>query len=99
MSHQSIDNLAENPLRRTWRGNKEGMHCIRYLSAHLTYLSDDVGTIELESVPKFESPYEEREWIKAHMAAAFRYWGKMGFAEGVSGHITVRDPVLPDHYW
>ncbi|KAI4526301.1 arad-like aldolase/epimerase [Schizophyllum commune Tattone D] len=78
--HQSLNGLDENPLRRAWRGNKE-------------------GTIELASVPKFESPYDEREWIKAHMAAAFRYWGKLGFGEGVSGHITVRDPVLPDHYW
>jgi ribulose-5-phosphate 4-epimerase/fuculose-1-phosphate aldolase len=33
------------------------------------------------------------------MAAAFRYWGKLGFGEGTAGHITVRDPVLPDHYW
>ncbi|KAF9075910.1 class II aldolase/adducin N-terminal [Rhodocollybia butyracea] len=57
------------------------------------------GTIEHESVPVFKSPYEEREWIKAHMAAALRYWGKMGYGEGTAGHITVRDPVLPDHYW
>ncbi|KAG7448614.1 arad-like aldolase/epimerase [Guyanagaster necrorhizus] len=78
--HQSLDGLEENPLRRTWRGNKQ-------------------GTIELGTVPTFDNPYEEREWIKEHMAAAFRYWGKIGFAEGVSGHITVRDPVLPDHYW
>ncbi|KAF9022736.1 arad-like aldolase/epimerase [Hymenopellis radicata] len=48
-----MSTFHQKPLRRTWRGNKE-------------------GTIELES---------------------------MGFAEGVSGHITVRDPVLPDHYW
>ncbi|KAF5374972.1 hypothetical protein D9758_000234 [Tetrapyrgos nigripes] len=78
--HQTLNGLAENPLRRTWRGNKQ-------------------GTIELATVPKFDSPYEEREWIKEHMAAAFRYWGKLGYGEGVSGHITVRDPVLPDHYW
>ncbi|KAK0203781.1 arad-like aldolase/epimerase [Desarmillaria ectypa] len=78
--HQSLDGLADNPLRRTWRGNKQ-------------------GTIELGTVPTFDNPYEEREWIKEHMAAAFRYWGKMGFVEGVAGHITVRDPVLPDHYW
>ncbi|KAK0435194.1 arad-like aldolase/epimerase [Armillaria borealis] len=78
--HQSLEGLADNPLRRTWRGNKQ-------------------GTIELGAVPTFDNPYEEREWIKEHMAAAFRYWGKMGYAEGISGHITVRDPVLPDHYW
>ncbi|KAE9390640.1 arad-like aldolase/epimerase [Gymnopus androsaceus JB14] len=78
--HQSLEGLDENPLRRTWRGNKQ-------------------GTIELSTVPQFDNPYEEREWVKGHMAAAFRYWGKCGFGEGVSGHITVRDPVLPDHYW
>ncbi|KAF9468344.1 class II aldolase/adducin N-terminal [Collybia nuda] len=57
------------------------------------------GTIRLEGIPKFADPMDEREWIKAHMAAAFRFWGKMGFGEGVSGHITVRDPILEDHYW
>ncbi|KAH7879727.1 arad-like aldolase/epimerase [Lentinula edodes] len=56
-------------------------------------------TIQLKAVPSFNSPYEEREWIKAHMAAALRYWGKLGFGEGIAGHITVRDPVFPDHYW
>lgn len=31
------------------------------------------------------------------MAGALQYWGKSGYTEGVAGHITVRDPVLPDH--
>lgn len=79
-SHQSLDGLADNPLRRTWRGDKE-------------------GKIQLEPVPTFHDKYAEREWVKAHLAAAFRYWGKLGFGEGVSGHITVRDPVMPDHFW
>jgi ribulose-5-phosphate 4-epimerase/fuculose-1-phosphate aldolase len=78
--HPSADGLAENPLRRTWRGDKE-------------------GKIELAVIPKFQDKYAEREWVKAHLAAAFRYWGKLGFGEGVSGHITVKDPVMPDHYW
>ncbi|KIJ51035.1 hypothetical protein M422DRAFT_158820, partial [Sphaerobolus stellatus SS14] len=43
--------------------------------------------------------YAERQWIKEHMAAAFRFWGKKGFGEGIAGHITVRDPVKPGHYW
>ncbi|KAL0576010.1 hypothetical protein V5O48_005977 [Marasmius crinis-equi] len=60
---------------------------------------DKEGTIQLEGMPVFDDPYQEREWVKEHMAAAFRYWGKLGFGEGASGHITVRDPVLPDHYW
>ena len=37
--------------------------------------------------------------VQGHMAATFSYWGKLGFGEGATGHITVRDLVLPDHYW
>ncbi|KAF9267082.1 arad-like aldolase/epimerase [Marasmius fiardii PR-910] len=60
---------------------------------------DRAGNVKLDGLPTFDDPYKQREWIKEHMAAAFRYWGKLGFGEGASGHITVRDPVLPDHYW
>ncbi|KAG7085608.1 hypothetical protein E1B28_003158 [Marasmius oreades] len=62
---------------------------------------DRDGKINFKSscIPKFEDKYQERDWIKAHLAAAFRYWGKLGFGEGLAGHITVRDPVLTDHYW
>ncbi|KAJ8091705.1 hypothetical protein AAF712_005947 [Marasmius tenuissimus] len=60
---------------------------------------DKEGKVKLLGMPEFADPYKEREWVKEHMAAAFRYWGKLGFGEGASGHITVRDPILPDHYW
>ncbi len=26
-------------------------------------------------------------------------FGRFGFSEGVAGHITVRDPEFPDHFW
>ncbi|GAA6041684.1 hypothetical protein JCM8097_003083 [Rhodosporidiobolus ruineniae] len=78
---QSTEGLDENPLSRTWRGNKE-------------------GTLRLNTIPDFKGDlYAKRQWVKEHLAAAFQYWGKLGYAEGVSGHITVRDPVKPDHYW
>ncbi|KAF5355480.1 hypothetical protein D9758_006334 [Tetrapyrgos nigripes] len=64
-----------------------------------TWRGDKAGKVVTTGIPKFESKYAEREWIKEHMAAVFRYWGKLGFGEGTAGHITVRDPVLPDHYW
>lgn len=60
---------------------------------------DRQGSIKMPGVPTFEDTYEERRWVKQHMAGCFRYWGKMGFGEGTAGHITVRDPVLTDHYW
>jgi len=49
--------------------------------------------------PKFKDAYEEREFLKGRLAAAFRIFGKLGFEEGVAGHITVRDPVNPNHFW
>jgi hypothetical protein len=49
--------------------------------------------------PVFEDKYEEREYLKGKLAAAFRIFGENGFDEGVAGHITLRDPVQPDCFW
>lgn len=51
------------------------------------------------SPPKFTDKYEERAYLKRRLALAFRIFGKEGFDEGVAGHITLRDPVKPDHFW
>ncbi|KAK0129334.1 hypothetical protein ONS95_001263 [Cadophora gregata] len=48
---------------------------------------------------KFEDKYEERNYQKGRLALAFRIFAKFGFDEGVAGHITLRDPVFPDHFW
>ncbi|GAA6041704.1 hypothetical protein JCM8097_003091 [Rhodosporidiobolus ruineniae] len=80
-SKQNVAGLAENPLDRVWRGNKE-------------------GTVKLAGIPDFGGDlYAKRQYVKEHLAAAFQYWGKLGYGEGAAGHITVRDPVKPDHYW
>lgn len=49
--------------------------------------------------PAFTDKYEEREYLKGRLAAAFRIFGKYGFDEGVAGHITLRDPVDPTTFW
>ena len=49
--------------------------------------------------PSFDDKYEEREYLKGRLAAAFRIFGKYGFDEGVAGHITLRDPVDPKTFW
>ncbi|TIA82762.1 hypothetical protein E3P98_01151 [Wallemia ichthyophaga] len=61
--------------------------------------ADRDGKIKLQGIPVFTDKMEEREWIKEHMAAVFRFWGKMGYGEGLAGHITVVDPVEPSCYW
>ncbi|HLI24404.1 MAG TPA: class II aldolase/adducin family protein [Acidimicrobiales bacterium] len=50
--------------------------------------------------PFVERPVdEERRHRKQRLAVAFRIFGRLGFEEGVAGHITARDPERPDHFW
>ena len=49
--------------------------------------------------PRFETVAEERRYRLCHLAGALRVFGRSGFGEGVAGHITVRDPEYPDHFW
>jgi ribulose-5-phosphate 4-epimerase/fuculose-1-phosphate aldolase len=41
----------------------------------------------------------ERLHRKQRLAAAFRIFARLGYDEGVAGHITARDPELLDHFW
>ncbi|KAG2095136.1 class II aldolase/adducin domain-containing protein [Suillus discolor] len=57
--------------------------------------------------PTFSDPLEHRAFLKFRLAQAYRIFGKYGYDEGVSGHITVRgvhfkiiqpeDLLLVDH--
>jgi len=55
--------------------------------------------LRIRAYPKFDSLEEERLYRKQHLAAAFRVFADRGFDEGVAGHISVRDPILRDHFW
>jgi ribulose-5-phosphate 4-epimerase/fuculose-1-phosphate aldolase len=51
-------------------------------------------------MPEFDRPLEEeRRHRKQRLAAAFRIFGRLGFDEGVAGHITARDPEHEDRFW
>jgi len=49
--------------------------------------------------PRFDNIEAERTHRKQRLTAGFRLFGKFGFDEGAAGHITVRDPEYPDHFW
>jgi ribulose-5-phosphate 4-epimerase/fuculose-1-phosphate aldolase len=53
----------------------------------------------LPQPPVFERVEDERLHRKQRLAAAFRLFAHYGFDEGIAGHITVRDPEFPDHFW
>lgn len=50
-------------------------------------------------LPRFNSVEEERQHRKERLAASCRIFGKLGFSEGVAGHITVRDPEDTESFW
>lgn len=58
----------------------------------------DGRELKLRVQPKFENPADERLYRKQHLAAAFRVFADRGFDEGIAGHISVRDPILTDHF-
>jgi hypothetical protein len=60
----------------------------------LAFIQDE-GT----SPPVFTDKYEERKYLKHRLALAFRIFATAGFADGVAGHITMRDPVDPTSFW
>ncbi|MCO1660601.1 class II aldolase/adducin family protein [Pseudonocardia humida] len=49
--------------------------------------------------PTFDSVEDERRHRKQRLAGALRIFGRLGYDEGVAGHITVRDPGDPDTFW
>jgi hypothetical protein len=50
-------------------------------------------------IPTFSSHEEHRRHILIHTAAVFRDFSRKGFTEGMSGHISVRDPEFEDYIW
>jgi ribulose-5-phosphate 4-epimerase/fuculose-1-phosphate aldolase len=55
--------------------------------------------VSLAGLPTFANVEDERLHRKQRLAGALRIFGRFGFGEGVAGHITVRDPEFPDHFW
>ncbi|OBT96264.1 hypothetical protein VE01_05852 [Pseudogymnoascus verrucosus] len=53
----------------------------------------DGTMVRLNDISKVSSVVELLKREKEHIAAAFRIFAKMGFADGASSHISLRDPT------
>ncbi|GAA0770598.1 class II aldolase/adducin family protein [Ideonella azotifigens] len=42
---------------------------------------------------------QERRHRQEKLAITFRLFARQGFDVGLAGHVTARDPALPDHFW
>ena len=56
-------------------------------------------SVSLGLPPTFATVEEERLHRQQKLAGALRIFGRVGFGEGVAGHITVRDPEFPEYFW
>ena len=65
----------------------------------ITLTPKAVTTIGMQTMAPAATLAEERLRRKQKLAGALRIFGRFGFGEGVAGHITVRDPEFPDHFW
>jgi ribulose-5-phosphate 4-epimerase/fuculose-1-phosphate aldolase len=69
------------------------------MTALTTTDHDDDQPMSADMVPAFKTVDEERTYRKQHLVGAFRVFGRLGFEEGLAGHITARDPQQLDHFW
>jgi hypothetical protein len=53
----------------------------------------------LPGIPTFPSYSQHRQWMLEKMALAFRVFARKGYTEGMSGHISVRDPENVHTFW
>ncbi|OAA41462.1 aldolase [Beauveria brongniartii RCEF 3172] len=67
--------------------------------SHQDFTAVATGGDEYPGIPRFANPNTKRQWQLEHMAGAFRVFARMGFTEGASGHISVRDAVDRDTFW
>ncbi|MBD0745517.1 class II aldolase/adducin family protein [Streptomyces sp. CBMA152] len=58
-----------------------------------------VDQLQFSLPPVHDDPAEARRHRRQRLAAALRLFARFGYEEGVSGHISARDPEFEDCYW
>ena len=48
--------------------------------------------VTIAGIPSFTAVEKQRQWMLGHLAGAFRVFARKGYAEGLAGHISLRDP-------
>ncbi|KAH8702514.1 class II aldolase/adducin N-terminal [Talaromyces proteolyticus] len=55
--------------------------------------------VTLSGIPSFTSLEVKRQWMLEHLAGAFRVFARKGYVEGLTGHISLRDPEYSNCFW
>lgn len=62
-------------------------------------VSRDADAFQTNAPPGFADPADERRHRLERLAGVCRVFGRLGFSEGLLGHVTVRDPEFADRLW
>ncbi len=62
-------------------------------------IDDELAELEKEATTPKDDFEAERLHRKQRLACGLRTMGRLHLAEGVAGHVTVRDPEFPDRFW
>ncbi|TDD29607.1 class II aldolase/adducin family protein [Actinomadura sp. KC06] len=63
------------------------------------YLSQTDKALPIPEPPVFDTSAQQRDHDKHMLAAAVRLFGHLGFDDGISGHLSIRDPSHTDRFW
>jgi hypothetical protein len=83
-THEFVDTGASEPTNGHDEPGKPP------LEPGLTKKQAEIPALKIPAAPTFMDKYQEREYQKGRLALAFRIFAKLGFDEGVAGHITLR---------
>jgi ribulose-5-phosphate 4-epimerase/fuculose-1-phosphate aldolase len=110
--HHNYDHYGRNydylesctaALTRALKGSYSAWVVARRNVQSMTWIIDGVEHEARENMlPQVfpsRSVEEERTHRKVKLAGALRIFGRLGFGEGVAGHITARDPEHPELFW
>lgn len=86
-THETVDTGASIPTK-----GHDGVGTATH-EPGLTKAQAEQAEVAMPAFPRpktFADKYEEREYQKGRLVLAFRIFAKLGFDEGVAGHITLR---------
>lgn len=58
-----------------------------------------MSELQVPRPPTFETVDDERRHRRQRLAASFRIFARLGYDEGIAGHISARDPEQPHRFW
>jgi len=71
----------------------------RYNPKMTDTVEETLSAIQKLTAPEIEDMAAERQRRKERLACGLRTMGRLHLAEGVAGHVTVRDPEFTDRFW